>query len=85
MHCNNVIMMYEEQYLCRKVITELEVLEEGRHDDGGKEENDRPEEDIGNIWPMGAAGAAHKLPALFDTILQYQVEGSYSYLTYDQQ
>lgn len=79
------MLMYEEQYLCRKVITELEILEEGWHDDSGEEENNTPEEDIRNKWSKRAAGAAHKLPALFNAILQYQVEGSYLYLTYDSQ
>lgn len=77
MHCNNVITMYQEQYLCRKVITEFEILKEGRHDDGGKEENDTPEEDIRNVGSMRAAGAAHKLPALFNTILKYEIDSSF--------
>lgn len=72
---------YEELYLCRKVVTELEFLEEGRHDDGGEEENDTPEEDIRNVRPFGATGAAHKLPALLNTILQHQVEGNQSIYT----
>lgn len=62
-------------YLCRKVIAELEFLEEGGHEDGGKEENDTPEEDVRNVGTMGATGAAHKLPTLFNTILQQQVDG----------
>lgn len=61
-------------YLCWKVIAELEVLEEGGHDDGGEEENDTPEEDVRNIGPLGAAGAAHKLPAVLNTVLKQQVE-----------
>lgn len=58
------------QYLCGKIIAELELLEEGRQEHSTKEENDTPEENIGNVWSMRAAGAAHKLPLLFNTVLQ---------------
>lgn len=67
--------MCENIYLCGKVIAELELFKEGGHDDGGKEEKDTPEEDIGDVWSSGAAGGAQKLPALFNTILQRQIEG----------
>ena len=66
-------------YLSGKVIAELEVLEEGGHDDGGEEENDTPEEDVGNVGPLGAAGAAHKLPTVLNTVLKQQVEGRRSH------
>lgn len=79
----NAIIMYKELYLCGKVIAELEVLEEGGHDDGGKEEDDTPEEDIRNVGSMRAAGAAHELPSLFNAILHQQVEGRYLYLSHD--
>lgn len=58
-------------YLGRKVVAELELLEEGRHDDGGEEEDDAPEEDVGDIGPFGAAGAADELATLFNAILQH--------------
>ncbi len=74
---SNVVIMY----LCGKVIAELELLEEGGHEDGGKEENDTPEEDIRNVGSIRATGAAHKLPSVFNTVLQQQVEGSYSNLS----
>lgn len=57
-------------YLCGKVIAELELFEEGRHEDGGKKEDDTPEENIGNIRSMRATGTAHKLALLFNTVLQ---------------
>ncbi len=62
-------------YLCGKVIAELELLKEGGHEDGGKEENDTPEEDVRNVGSFRTARAAHKLPTLFNTILQ--VENTY--------
>lgn len=62
--------MYTGQYLGGKVVAELEILEEGGHEHGGEEENDTPEEDIGNVGPVGAAGAAYKLSALLDAVLQ---------------
>lgn len=74
--------MYDALYLCRKVIAELELLEQGGHEDGGKEENDTPEEDIRNIGSMRATGTPNKLPLLFNTVLQQQVKDSYS-LSYD--
>lgn len=57
-------------YLCGKVITELEPLEKGRHDNRGKEKNDTPEEDVGDVGALGTARAADKLPTLFNTVLQ---------------
>lgn len=68
------MIMCEELYLCGKVIAELELLEEGGHEDGGKEKNDTPEEDIRDVGSMRTAGAAHKLPSLFNTVLQQQIE-----------
>lgn len=59
-------------YLGRKVVAELEILEEGRHDDGGEEEEDAPEEDIGDVGPFGAAGAADELATLFNAILRHR-------------
>lgn len=63
---------YLTVYLGGKVVAELEVLEEGRHDDGGEEENDAPEEDVGDVGPCGATGAADKLATLFNAILQHR-------------
>lgn len=57
-------------YLCGKVITELEPLEKGRHDNRGKEKNDTPEEDVRDVGAVGTARTASKLPTLFNTILQ---------------
>lgn len=64
----------DHSYLCGKVITELEPLEKGRHDNRGKEKNDTPEEDVRDEGTVGTARAAHKLAALFNTVLQHQVE-----------
>lgn len=61
-------------YLCGKVVTELETLEKGRHDNRGEEKNDTPEEDIRDVGTIGATCAADKLPALFNTVLRHQVE-----------
>lgn len=58
------------QYLCGKIIAELELLEECRHDDCRKEENDTPEENIRNVRSVRAAGGAYKLPSLFNAVLQ---------------
>lgn len=63
------------QYLCGKIIAELEVFQERRHEDSGKEENDTPEENIWNVGSMGAAGFAHKLPSVLNAALQHQIEG----------
>lgn len=57
-------------YLCGKVITELEPLEKGRHDNRGKEKNDTPEEDVRDVGALETASAADKLPTLFNTVLQ---------------
>lgn len=62
-------------YLCGKVIAELELFEEGRHEDSGEKEYDTPEEDIRNVGSMWATCTAHKLALLFNTVLQQQVEG----------
>lgn len=59
-------------YLGGKVVAELEILEEGRHDDGGEEEEDAPEEDIGDVGSFGAAGAADELATLFYAILRHR-------------
>lgn len=68
---------HDAQYLRGKVIAELELLEEGGHEDGRKEEDDTPEEDIRNIGSVRATCTAHKLPLLFNTVLQQQVKDSY--------
>lgn len=74
--------MCEKYYLCGKVIAELELLEEGGQKDGWKEENDAPEEDIRYVGAFRAAGAAHKLSALLNTVLQ--IEGqNHSYSLYN--
>ncbi|TNN51005.1 hypothetical protein EYF80_038807 [Liparis tanakae] len=49
-------------YLGGKVAARLELLEEGGHEDGGEEEDDAPEEDVGDVGAVGAAGAALELP-----------------------
>lgn len=72
MHAIDAIIVYEKQYLCREIITELELLEKGRHDDRGKKKYDTPEEDIRNIGAFRATSTANKLPMLFNTILQQQ-------------
>lgn len=59
-------------YLGRKVVAELEILEEGRHDDGGEKEDDAPEEDIRDIGPFGATSTANKLATFFDAVLQHR-------------
>lgn len=63
---------FNTQYLSGKVTAELELLEEGRHDDSREEENDTPEEDIRNVGTMRAAGAAHKFSLVFNTVLQQE-------------
>lgn len=70
-----MMMVYDAQYLSRKVIAELELLEESRHEDCRKEENHTPEENIRDVGSMRATGAAHKLSLLFNTVLQQQEEG----------
>lgn len=62
----------KNKYLCGKIIAELELLEESRHEDSGKKENDTPEEDIRDVGSLGATGAAHKLPTLLNTVLEQQ-------------
>lgn len=42
-------------YLSGEVTAGLELLQEGRHEDGGEEEDDAPEE---HVWDEGAVGAA---------------------------
>lgn len=66
-------------YLGRKVVAELEFLEEGRHDDGGEEEDDAPEEDVRDKGPFGATSAADKLATLFNAVLPHR---RVSYLAY---
>lgn len=82
MHTGEMVMN-DAQYLCGKVIAELELLEEGRHQDSRKEEKDTPEENIRNIRSMRTAGAAHKLPSLFNTVLQSNRRKSHSNISYD--
>ena len=42
-------MEEEQAYFSREEWRELELFEWGRHREGSKEQNDREEEDIGNI------------------------------------
>lgn len=74
MHTNGMIT-YDAKYLRGEVIGELELFEEGRHEDGREEENDTPEENIGDVGSMRTTGTAHKLPLLFNAVLQRQAEG----------
>ncbi len=45
-----------------EVAARLELLEEGRQEDGGEEEDDAPEQDVGDVGAVGAAGTALELP-----------------------
>lgn len=52
-----------------EVAARLELLEEGRHEDGGEKEDHTPEEDIWDVGAMGATSAANKLPLQLLTLL----------------
>lgn len=43
-----------------KVSFGLELLEEGRQEEGGEEEDDGPEENVGNVGAVQAAGGAYE-------------------------
>lgn len=45
-----------------EVAAGLELLEEGRHEDGGEEEDHAPEEHVRDEGAVGSAGRAHKVP-----------------------
>lgn len=44
-----------------EVAARLELLEEGRHEDGGKEEDHAPEEDVWDERAVRSTGRAHKV------------------------
>lgn len=48
-------------YFGGEVAACLELLEEGRHEDGGEEEDHTPEEHIRDVRAMGTTGGAFKL------------------------
>lgn len=45
-----------------KISLRLELLKEGGQAEGGKEEDNRPEENIWDVGPMMTTGRTHKLP-----------------------
>lgn len=55
--------------LCREVAACLELLEEGRHEDSGEEEDHTPEEHVWDEGTVGAAGAAHEISVQHLTLL----------------
>lgn len=50
----------------------LELLEEGREEEGSEEENDGPEEHVGDVGAVVAAGLAHKHPIEPSALLQWR-------------
>lgn len=48
-------------YLCGEIAACLELLEEGRHEDGGEEEDHTPEEHVGDVGAVGTTGGALEL------------------------
>lgn len=78
MHTDVIII--DAQYLCGKVIAELELLEESRQEHSAEEKNDTPEENIGNIGSMRATSTAHKFPFLFNTVLQIDRGQSFMFI-----
>lgn len=53
--------MWRDTYPGGEVAARLELLEKGGHEDGGEEEDHAPEEDVGDIRAVGAAGGALEL------------------------
>lgn len=58
-----------------KISAGPELFEEGRQEEGGEEEDDRPKENVWDEWTATAAGRANELPTKRPTLLQGQRDG----------
>lgn len=66
-----VVIPAEElpRYLCGEVATGLELLKEAGQGEGGEEENDGPEENIGGVGSMVSTRRPQKLPLEVQALL----------------
>lgn len=64
-----VVRSHEVGYLSGEITTGLELFEEGRHEEGGEEQDGWPEENIWGVGTMVAARRPHKLSMQTDTLL----------------
>lgn len=61
-------------HLGGEVSLRLELLEEGRQEEGGEEEDDGPEEDVWDVGAVVTAGGAQVLPLQLLTHLEEEEE-----------
>ncbi len=53
-----------------EVTASFELFKEGGHGNRGEEENDRPEEDVRNVWTVMTTASAQKLTPVLHTALR---------------
>lgn len=56
-------------YLSGEITTSLELFEEGRHEEGGEEQDGRPEKNIWGVGAMVATCRPNKVSMQTDTLL----------------